>query len=169
MHPSDIEKHGILGKLLAAHRVPSACNAHRLAVRARGGQRRPQRRLRIDGDDAIDARGIDLRMYIIDEDARVGALLSKGKESKSRGGPRDGAKRLASCRHFGSWGGQRGFIGRLANNNGREIGASRPSGPSSIRSSTLRAPKGSCARPGRKQVPKRFWRPASTVPEHRGS
>jgi hypothetical protein len=75
-HRSDIEKYGIAGELLTAHRVPSACHADRLAFRARGRQRRPQRRLRIDGDDTINARGIELGMDIITrtlDSARRGA------------------------------------------------------------------------------------------------
>jgi hypothetical protein len=74
-HRSHIEKRGIAGELLTAHRVPSACNADRLAFRR--GQGRAQRRFRIDGYDAVDARGIELRMDIVDEDARLGARRSE--------------------------------------------------------------------------------------------
>ena len=40
-HRSRIEKHGIAGELLTAHRVPSACNAEWPTFRARSCQRRP--------------------------------------------------------------------------------------------------------------------------------
>jgi hypothetical protein len=69
---------------------------------ARGRQCRPQRRLRIDGDDAVDARGIELRMDVVDEDARFGPPRSKRKKSEPHGDLRHGTKRLTSCRHFGS-------------------------------------------------------------------
>jgi hypothetical protein len=101
-HRSNIEKDGILGELLAAHCVASACNANWLTFHARGCQCRPQRRLRINGYDAIDARGVELRMDIIDEDARSGAPRSKRKEGKPRGGLHHGTKCLTSCRHLGS-------------------------------------------------------------------
>ena len=98
-HGSHIEKHGIFGELLAAHGVPSAGKANGLAFRACGSQCGAQRRLRIDGDDAIDARRIELRMDIVDEDARLGAPRSERKKRESRRGLRHGTKRLASSRH----------------------------------------------------------------------
>src|SRR5262245_13313152 len=116
-HRSDIEKYGIAGKLLTAHRVPSACHADRLAFRARGRQRRPQRRLRIDGDDTINARGIELGMDIINEDARFGAPRSKWKKAKPYRGLRQGTKHLASCRHLGSWRCSAGPQARAAKSN----------------------------------------------------
>ena len=101
-HRSNIEKDRILGELLAAHCVPSACNANWLAFHARGCQCRPQRRLRINGYNTIDARGVELRMDIIDQDARSGTPRSKGKEGKPCRGLRDDTKRLTSCGHLGS-------------------------------------------------------------------
>jgi hypothetical protein len=102
-HRSDIEEHGIAGELLTAHRVASACNADRPALRARGRQCRPQGRLRIDGDDALDACGIELRMDVVDEDARFGTPRRERKKGKAGGGLRHRTKRFASCRHLGSY------------------------------------------------------------------
>src|SRR5262245_4080200 len=43
-------------------------------------------------------------MDIIDEDARFCRSGRKRKQREPRGGMRHGTKRLASCRHLGSWG-----------------------------------------------------------------
>jgi hypothetical protein len=102
-HRCDIKEHRIAGDLLTAHRVASASNADPLALRACGQQCRPQRRLRIDGDDTVDAHGIELRMDIVDENVCSGTPRSKRKQRKPGGGVRHGAKRPTSCRHFGSW------------------------------------------------------------------
>jgi hypothetical protein len=101
-HRSDIEKNGIGGELLAAHRVASACHAHRLAFRARGRQSRPQRGFGVHRHDAVDAGRIDLRMDVIDDNGCFGAAASQRKKGEPSCSLRDRTKGLASCRHLRS-------------------------------------------------------------------
>jgi hypothetical protein len=65
------EQHAILRELLPAHRVPAAADADDLAL----GRRGEDRRARVGGgayvDDAIDDRRVELRVDVVDRDARA--------------------------------------------------------------------------------------------------
>jgi hypothetical protein len=74
--------------------VPRECGAKNGAGTERGKNRAE--------NGVIHSPGIELRMDVIDEDARFAAPRGKWKKGKPRCGLRHGTKRLASCRHFDS-------------------------------------------------------------------
>ena len=51
-----------------------------LPSRARGRERRPERRFRIDRDDTVDVGGIELGMDVVDLDPRAGGARRRGNE-----------------------------------------------------------------------------------------
>jgi hypothetical protein len=96
LHRPRVDEHRVGGELLAAHGVPSAGHADRLARAACRRQRCRERLLRGNRHHAVDAGRVELRMDVVDQDGcGVCARGCARGECETAGG----AKKLASCRH----------------------------------------------------------------------
>ena len=96
VHGPGVDEDRAGGELLAAHGVASAGDADRIAFGACGCERCPQRRLRIDRNDAIHTGGVELGMSIVNRNFRD--IHAFQRRQRRAGNARRGlAKDL--CRH----------------------------------------------------------------------
>ena len=96
-HPVErarVDEHAGLAELLAAHRVASTRDRHRLTVPPCPRHRRRQFTDGTRGDDRIDARGVQLRVDVVDEHA--------GRRVRS--GPKRQGFHALRLRDWGGWG-----------------------------------------------------------------